>query len=89
MGDWETHLDRVTAFWITLLGGVEPGGPGLWRGDLGAAHTGLGLRRAHLERWLELFGEAAQAHLTPAAAEGLTARARRMGERLRPAARRS
>lgn len=86
--DWDAHLDRVTAFWITMLGGVRPGEAGVWRGDLNGAHAGLGLRRAHLERWLHLFDEAARAQLTPQAASLLGERARRMGERLRSAARR-
>lgn len=75
--DWDTHLDRVTAFWVTMLGG----GPA-WRGNLNAAHTGLGVRGEHLGRWLALFGEAARAHLPADAAELLLARAGAMGARL-------
>lgn len=75
--DWDAHLERVTAFWITMLGG----GPA-WRGHLDHIHAGLGIRGAHLERWLALFGEAARAHLSPGAADLLLARAGAMGARL-------
>lgn len=75
--DWDTHLDRVTAFWVTLLGGGAA-----WRGNLNTAHAGLGIRGAHLARWLALFREAAGAHLPPEAAARLTSRAEAMGARL-------
>ncbi|WP_027459787.1 group III truncated hemoglobin [Deinococcus murrayi] len=75
--DWEAHLERVTAFWVTMLGGSPA-----WRGNLNPIHAGLGLRGEHLERWLALFGEAARAHLPPGAADLLLARAGAMGARL-------
>lgn len=80
--DWEAHLERVTAFWVTLLGG----GPA-WRGNLNRVHAGLGLRGVHLERWLALFEEAARGHLSPEAAEVLLSRAGAMGARLGSGAR--
>lgn len=75
--DWDAHLDRVTAFWVTLLGGKAA-----WRGNLNRVHAGLGIRGPHLARWLELFGEAARAHLTPEVAAPLLTRAEAMGARL-------
>lgn len=75
--DWDTHLDRVTAFWVTLLGGEAA-----WRGNLNRVHAGLGIRGPHLARWLDLFGEAARAHLPPEAAALLLTRAETMGARL-------
>lgn len=75
--DWEAHLERVTAFWVTVLGGGAA-----WRGNLNHVHLGLGLRGEHLERWLALFGEAARAHLPPEAAGELLTRAGAMGTRL-------
>lgn len=75
--DWDAHLDRVTAFWVTMLGGGAA-----WRGNLNSVHAGLGIRGPHLARWLALFGEAAQAHLSPEAAARLIARAEAMGARL-------
>lgn len=89
--DWPAHLEHVTAFWVTLLGGLEPGDAPAWRGNLNTVHAGLGIRGEHLARWLLLFGEAARAHLTPDAAELLSTRAAAMGTRLgtQAAARRS
>ena len=75
--DWDAHLEHVTAFWVTLLGG----GPA-WRGNLNRVHAGLGIRGPHLARWLALFGEAARAHLPPEAAALLLTRAEAMGSRL-------
>lgn len=75
--DWEAHLKRVTAFWVTLLGGGTA-----WRGNLNGIHAGLGLRGTHLTRWLTLFREAAETHLSPEAAALLTQRAEAMGARL-------
>ncbi|MFW8626413.1 group III truncated hemoglobin [Deinococcus sp. ME38] len=83
--DWPAHLERVTAFWVTLLGG-EPG-RAAWRGNLNAAHAGLGVRAAHLGRWLALWDETARAVLPADAAALLSARAAVMGERLGGAAR--
>ncbi|WP_019588194.1 group III truncated hemoglobin [Deinococcus apachensis] len=75
--DWDAHLDRVTAFWVTMLGGGAA-----WRGNLNSVHAGLGIRGPHLARWLALFRAAAQAHLSPQAAALLTTRAEAMGARL-------
>ncbi|GBF05229.1 globin [Deinococcus aerius] len=75
--DWEAHLDRVTAFWVTMLGGGAA-----WRGNLKSVHAGLGVRGPHLARWLALFRAAAAAHLSPQAAARLTSRAEAMGARL-------
>ncbi|WP_102128067.1 group III truncated hemoglobin [Deinococcus planocerae] len=75
--DWEAHLGRVTAFWVTMLGGGA-----VWRGNLNEVHAGLGLRGPHLARWLALFGDSARARLSPGAAALLTSRAEAMGARL-------
>ncbi|ACO46220.1 group III truncated hemoglobin [Deinococcus deserti] len=75
--DWHAHLDRVTAFWVTMLGG----GPA-WRGNLNAAHAGLGVSSAQLERWLTLLAQAAHAHLPAEAAEVLLTRAHAMARQL-------
>lgn len=78
--DWPAHLERVTDFWVTLLGG-EPG-RAAWRGNLNSAHAGLGVRAAHLGRWLALWDETAREVLPADAAALLSARAAVMGERL-------
>lgn len=83
VADWPAHLERVTAFWVTLLGG-EPG-RAAWRGNLNSAHAGLGVRAAHLGRWLALWDETAREVLPADAAALLSARAAVMGERLRRA----
>ncbi|MEF2278561.1 group III truncated hemoglobin [Deinococcus sp. YIM 134068] len=75
--DWDAHLGRVTAFWVTMLGGGVA-----WRGNLNTVHGGLGLRSPHLARWLTLFREAAGAHLGPHEAALLVGRAEAMGARL-------
>ncbi|MFC4425664.1 group III truncated hemoglobin [Deinococcus navajonensis] len=75
--NWTAHLDQVTAFWTTMLGGGAQ-----WRGNLNAVHAGLGVRRAHLDRWLLLFARSARAHLPPDAADELVQRAATMGTRL-------
>lgn len=77
VSDWDTHLEAVTAFWVTMLGG----GVG-WRGNLNHIHAPLGVRGVHLARWLALFRAAAEAHLPPEAAQVLTSRAEAMGKRL-------
>lgn len=75
--DWEAHLEAVTAFWVTMLGGGAA-----WRGNLNHIHAPLGVRGVHLARWLALFRAAAEIHLPPDAAHILTARAEAMGKRL-------
>ena len=80
--DWEAHLEAVTAFWVTMLGGRALGGGAAWRGNLNHIHAPLGVRGVHLARWLALFRAAAEAHLPPDAAQILTARAEAMGKRL-------
>lgn len=78
--DWPAHLGRVTAFWVTLLGGDADLAP--WRGNLNAAHAGLGVRGEHLRAWLTLWETTARDLLPAPAADLLTARARAMGARL-------
>ncbi|ADV67203.1 group III truncated hemoglobin [Deinococcus maricopensis] len=76
--DWAAHEARVTAFWVTMLGG-----PPAWRGNLNGVHAGLGVRGEHVARWLAHFEAACAAHLPAAAAQALSGRARAMAARLR------
>ncbi|WP_291424024.1 group III truncated hemoglobin [Deinococcus sp.] len=78
--DWESHLERVSAFWATMLGGSGTGV--VWRGNLNTVHTGLEVRAAHLERWLELFAAAAHRHLCEEHAALLLRRGEVMAKRL-------
>ncbi|PTA68197.1 group III truncated hemoglobin [Deinococcus arcticus] len=86
--DWPAHLGRVTAFWVTVLGGPSEGGPAStgppWRGNLNVAHAGLGVRGEHLTRWLGLWTATAHDLLPEPAAEVMAARAQAMGARLGP-----
>lgn len=84
VSNWAVHLDQVTAFWVTMLGGGVPGRGAQWRGNLNDVHAGLGVRAHQLARWLDLFAQAAQAHLPPDAAADLIRRAGTMGARLGP-----
>ncbi|WP_189067865.1 group III truncated hemoglobin [Deinococcus radiotolerans] len=79
--DWPAHLARVTAFWATMLGGRDLT---RWRGNLNAAHAGLGVRGEHLQAWLALWSATAHDLLPPPAADLLTRRAGAMGARLGP-----
>ncbi|ANE44928.1 hypothetical protein SU48_10335 [Deinococcus puniceus] len=82
VSDWEAHLEAVTAFWVTMLGGGTELGSQRWRGNLNHIHAPLGVRGVHLARWLALFRTAAEAHLPPDAAQVLISRAEAMGQRL-------
>nr|WP_221276978.1 group III truncated hemoglobin [Deinobacterium chartae] len=75
---WEPHLEKLYAFWETVLGG-EP----RYRGHALRAHAGLELTSQHFERWLSLFEETLRAHLDDEeAAEAFLTPARRMASRL-------
>jgi hemoglobin len=82
VSDWEAHLEAVTAFWVTMLGGQTELGGQRWRGNLNHIHAPLGVRGVHLARWLALFRTSAEAHLPPDAAQVLISRAEAMGQRL-------
>lgn len=79
---WEAHLEAVTAFWVTMLGGPTQAGGQHWRGNLNHIHAPLGVRGVHLARWLALFRASAEAHLPSDAAQVLISRAEAMGTRL-------
>jgi|GEM_PF-5974706 len=48
--DWDAHLERVTDFWVMVLGGG-----GAYGGDFVGAHASLGVTGEHVRRWLALF----------------------------------
>lgn len=50
IADWTEHLERMAAFWSTLLFGTAA-----YRRDVFGAHTTLSLERRHFDRWLELW----------------------------------
>lgn len=49
---WDTHLEKMYAFWNAALFGV----PG-FKGNPFAKHAPLHLQPQHFKRWLELFNE--------------------------------
>lgn len=75
--DWERHIARITAFWssVALLSGTYHGQPL-------PAHVPLGLRGGHFERWLMLFERTAREVCTPAGADLLMEKARRIASSL-------
>jgi len=71
IADWETHLQKMFAFWssLTLLSGRYHGQPM-------AKHLPLPVDAVHFDRWLALFEATAREVCPPAAAELFVARAR-------------
>lgn len=77
VADWEAHVANITAFWssVALMSGRYHGQPL-------AAHLPLRLEPPHFARWLELFEATLRRHCTPAGAEYLMERARRIAKSL-------
>lgn len=72
--EWGPHLDRMTAFWTTVLL-ARPG----FRGDPVGKHRAIGeLRSWHFDRWLELFHEVVHEVFNGETAEHIYSRAERM-----------
>lgn len=77
VGDWESHLARVTAFWTSVLLGVRA-----YRGDPLGAHRRRPLTPEMFERWLAIWGNAAGEMFEPETARLLGARAAMIAESL-------
>lgn len=77
VADWEAHIARLTRFWasVALMSGDYHGQPM-------QAHAHLALTPAHFGRWLALFERVARAGFTPAGAEHMLERARRIARSL-------
>lgn len=77
VADWEGHIATITRFWcsVALMSGAYHGQPM-------RAHAHLRLRREHFAAWLALFERTARAQLTPAGAEHMLDRARRIARSL-------
>jgi hemoglobin len=75
--DWETHLQRICAFWssVALMTGRYHGRPM-------EKHLPLPIDARHFDRWLELFGETARDLCPEPAAEHFIERAQRIAESL-------
>jgi len=77
--DWPSHLETLTAFWssVMLTSGRYKGNP--VRAHL--AHRNA-ITPAMFDRWLALWAETTDAHMPPAAATALQAKAARIAESL-------
>lgn len=77
VADWEKHITVITRFWgsVALMTGEYHGQPM-------QAHAQLALTPAHFVRWLEIFERIARGRLTPAGAEHMLERARRIARSL-------
>ena len=79
IADWDPHLDRMVAFWRSILRGEalytrDPrGGPPVLHRMIEELELG------HFERWLELFEETAHEVFEPQAAANVVQRARQIG----------
>ncbi len=58
--DWELHYQTVANFWSKVLLGADR-----YSGLPFPLHVKLPVEPEHFDRWLMLFGEAAQRHLPP------------------------
>lgn len=77
VGDWETHIMRITAFWssVALMSGRYHGNPM-------APHLKLPLEPHHFARWLSLFADTARDTCSDAGATLLLEKARRIAQSL-------
>lgn len=80
--EWPRHLTRMVGFWRAVLRS-EPTFAVSERGSPPTLHRRIeGLRPAHFERWLALFGEVADATYDPEEAEAVKGAARRIAASL-------
>lgn len=77
--DWPRHLETLTAFWSSVMLTT-----GRYKGQPVPAHLKHReqMAPAHFERWLSIWGETADALMTPIAATALKAKAARIAESL-------
>jgi hemoglobin len=77
IADWEPHLQRMFAFWssVILMSGRYHGAPM-------RVHLQLPIDARHFDRWLALFETAARDVCPPTAAEHFIERARRIAQSL-------
>lgn len=75
--DWAPHLEQMKVFWGSVALST-----GLYAGRPMPKHMRLPVDAEHFDRWLTLFEETARELLTPAGAEHVLVRARRIAESL-------
>lgn len=78
--DWEHHLERLTAFWSSVILSS-----GKYKGNPVAIHGALAPRITPemFDRWLRLWGETTDALLHPAPAQVLQRKARLIADSLK------
>lgn len=77
VADWESHLERMCAFWssVALMSGRYHGQPM-------EKHLPLPVDSRHFDRWLTLFTETSHEVCPPAAAQHFVERAERIAQSL-------
>ncbi len=75
--DWDTHLDKLTDFWITVMLGVRR-----YKGNPLAAHLTLTLTPEMFDRWLTLWRETVTEVFAPPASDLLVAKAMQMSRNM-------
>jgi hemoglobin len=77
--DWPHHLERMGAFWSSVMLGS-----GRYHGSPVAAHLkhADGITQPMFARWLVLWEDVARQHLSAADADAVVAKARRIAESL-------
>lgn len=73
ISDWKPHLQRMCAFWSSVVLMT-----GRYHGQPMRVHLPLPVDARHFDRWLALFEETAREVCPPAAAEHFIVRARRI-----------
>jgi len=79
VSDWPAHFDMLTHFWSMVMNGPRPDVP-VFKGRPLPKHMALPLRRAHFDRWLDLWVEATGELFDPPRAEALREKAWRIGQ---------
>lgn len=83
-GHWESHFERLTDFWMTVLGGV----PAYKGNPFGVHHKvvregNYRMEEGHFELWLTIFEASSNAMLSPDLATVAQEKARRIADSLR------
>jgi len=74
-GDWQPHLNKMYAFWNTVLFGVSG-----YKGNPFSKHAPLQIEQDHFDRWLKLFAETINTHFEGPVAQDAQKRAGLMAE---------
>ena len=74
-GDWRPHLNKMYAFWNTVLFGVSG-----YKGNPFSKHAPLQIEQDHFDRWLKLFAETINTHFEGPVAQDAQKRAGLMAE---------